>query len=644
MGGSADNQIESYLQSDAELRAGMFPGFMRRLREEARGEGGAESTRAFARRAVTPDLDYTSLRAIGGFLQTLPGPADSREKLRLAVLGGPTTKQLTELLKIFLAGADVPVEIHEGEYGIFRQEILAPGPALDQFQPKIVFLATGANDTGRRPSIPDTSEEALRLAEEEYSAWSQLWQRANERWGAVVIQNTFEITPWSAMGHYALRHAGSSENYLSRLNSLFAGRAPSYVTLHDLQALALEVGAQQWFDPRFYLEAKMPCGPESLVQYAHSVSRVILAILGKSKKVLVLDLDNTLWGGVVGDAGIEGIEIGQGTGVGEAFVEFQKYAVAMRDRGVLLAACSKNEESVARSVFEKRDEMVLKLKDFSCFLANWRNKADNLREIARTLELGLDSLVFVDDHPGERALVRRLAPEVAVPSMPEDPGRYVMALARYRYFETVAWTSEDARRAEYYQQNAQRREMAAQSTDIDTFLASLDMQARIEPVQPINLERVTQLTNKSNQFNLTTRRRTQAEIAALAADEQWSTLTVSLADKLGDNGLISVVFLKAHEDEMEIDTWLMSCRVLQRGVEELVLNQIAAIGRARKCTRVRGVYIPTERNGLVRDLLPRLGFVAAGENGKETCWTLAIDESFVPRKTCIQGEMRICLK
>ena len=632
---NATEFIEAYLQSDAAQRVGRFRGFLKHLSDEATSDEGRERARNFARRAVTPDLDYTSSMALGRFLRSLPEALDSRKKLRIAVLGGPTTKQLTDLLRTFLAGANVPAEVRESDHGIFRQEILSPGSRLDQFEPNVIFLATGAEDTIHRPSLRDTNEQTAAVVEEEFSFWHQLWKRANERWGAVVIQNTFEISPWGTMGHFSLRHTGSRENFLARLNALCAERAPSFVILHDLQILALEVGAENWFDPRFYLEAKMPCGPEALVKYAHSVASLVLAIAGKSKKVLVLDLDNTLWGGVVGDVGVEGIEIGQGTGLGEAFVAFQKYARALRDRGVILAVCSKNDERMARSAFEKRDEIVLRLTDFSCFVANWKNKADNLREIARTLELGLDSVVFVDDHPGERALVRRFLPEVAVPDMPEDPGRYVMALAKHRYFETVSWTNEDAARAEYYQRNALRKELAAQVDDLDSFLASLEMQARVEPVHPVNLDRVAQLVNKSNQFNLTTRRRTQAEIAAIASDSGWHTITVSLTDKVGDNGLISVIFLQQSGDELLIDTWLMSCRVLQRGVEDFVLNELVDVCRHRKCSRIRGTYIPTDRNALARDLLPSLGFASSGADSDNTHWTLEVGAAFIPRKTYI---------
>lgn len=628
--------IESYLQSDAAVRAQMFPEFLRCVRNSSGAENGRHAAVA-ARRAVSLELDYTSLLKLGRVLRSLPDDSPT-EKLRLAVLGGPTTLQLVELLRVFLRGAGIAVEIYEGEYGLFRQEILTPGSGLDAFQPKIIFLATNARDVMNVPALGASREEVARKLDEEFSNWSQLWKLAHDRWGASIIQNGFELGPWNTMGHYALRHPASRENYIEQLNRRFAEQAPAYVALHDVRTLALQAGAAEWFDPRFYFEAKMPCGPEPLVPYAHSVASVILAMLGRSKKVLVLDLDNTLWGGVVGDAGVGGIEYGQGSAQGEAFVQFQEYAKALREQGILLAVCSKNDDAMARAPFEQREDMVLKLADFSCFIANWQNKADNLREIAKRLNLGLDSFVFVDDNPAERALVRRFVPEVAVPALPEDPSGYIPAIARHRYFEIIHWSKEDAQRTEYYAGDTRRMELAAASPDLDTFLASLEMCARVESVNRNNIERVTQLVNKSNQFNLTTRRRTLAEIERIAGDPAWATLTVALRDKLGDNGLISVIFLKDEDQELLVDTWVMSCRVLQRGVEQLALEELLRICRQRGRDRLKGVYIPTERNGMVRDLLRSLGFSPAGGDGSATAWVLDIKSPLAPARLHIQVE------
>jgi FkbH-like protein len=321
------------------------------------------------------------------------------------------------------------------------------------------------------------------------------------------------------------------------------------------------------------------------------------------------------------------VRLGQGSGEGEAFLAFQRYAKELQQRGVILAVCSKNDDEKAREPFEKREDMILKLSDISCFVANWDNKADNIRAIADRLDLKADSFVFADDNPAERALVRRLAPEVAVPDMPEDPAGYVQALAAHRYFETVSFTREDSARSRYYTENAQRREMAARSSDISSFLASLSMRMTVAPISELNIERATQLVNKSNQFNLTTRRYTLAQVREMAEGPEWRTLTFSLRDSLGDNGLISVLLLQKRGQALVVDTWVMSCRVLKRGVEFFTRNEIVALARQEGCSQILGTYIPTAKNGMVQNHFPELGFAAVGSDGEQTFWSLAIQPS-----------------
>jgi FkbH-like protein len=633
--GAGDTEtLVSYLQADASGRARLFPQFIKALEAQARTPGAA---RSWAAQAVSPDLDYSSLRRLRKFLAPEPNAAD-KVCVRVAVLGGPTTTQLVELIGVFLAGANIPVQVFEGDYGLYRQEILTPGSDLDRFAPQIILLATGAREISRFPAQHATPTEIEALAEAELDGWARLWDAAGKAWGATVIQNNFECEPWGIFGHYAARHPASRVHYTDRLNRLFSERAPANVVLHDLRALAAEAGAGQWFDPRFYLEAKMPCGPEALVGYAHSVMALIRAAVGRSKKVLVLDLDNTLWGGVVGDVGPGGIQVGQGTGEGEAFAAFQAHAKGLQERGIVLAVCSKNDEANAREPFQTRPDMVLKLEDFACFLANWKDKAENLRTIAASLDLGIDSLVFVDDNPAERALVRRLVPDVATPDMPEDPAGFIQALAKHRYFEAVSYTAEDSQRSAYYVQNARRAELASRSEDLAAFLASLEMVARIEPVGRLNLERVAQLVNKSNQFNLTTRRYTAAEIERLSADENWRTLTISLRDNVGDNGLISVLLMRRTGMTLTIDTWLMSCRVLQRGVEQLALSLAIRQARELGCDRLTGVYVPTAKNGMVKEHYARLGFTRAGNEGETTFWDFLIPENYEAPASAIRLE------
>jgi FkbH-like protein len=323
--------------------------------------------------------------------------------------------------------------------------------------------------------------------------------------------------------------------------------------------------------------------------------------------------------------------LGQGDPEGEAFLEFQRYIKCLRQRGVILAVCSKNSEAIAQEVFEKHPESVLRLDDISSFVANWDDKAANLARIARELNIGMNSLVFVDDNPTERSIVRRLCPEVAVPEIPEDPAYYIRAIDRHRYFPALTVSSEDLQRTQFYRANASRHQLGSSAEDLNSFLASLVLVGRIEPICPASLERSAQLISRSNQFNLTTRRRSNGELLSMIADPDWLTMTVSLEDRFGDNGLISVVLAKIDRDTLAIDTWLMSCRVLKRGVEQFLLNHLVACARERGLTRVLGEFIATPKNELVRDHYAGLGFSQiGGEAPGYTVWELRLDDTWQP--------------
>jgi FkbH-like protein len=345
--------------------------------------------------------------------------------------------------------------------------------------------------------------------------------------------------------------------------------------LIDVAALASSVGLANWHDARVWHSGKLPFALEFTPIYADHVCRALGAFRGKSRKCLVLDLDNTLWGGVIGDDGLEGIKIGQGSAAGEAHAAIQSYALSLRERGIVLAVCSKNEEANARLPFKEHPEMLLKEEHFAVFVANWSDKAGNLRNIAATLNIGIDALVFLDDNPAERAIVRQTLPEVAVPEVGDDPATYVGAVARAGWFEATAFSDDDRKRAEYYSANSARLTAQQSITNMEDYLKSLDMVAAIGPFDEVSRARISQLVNKSNQFNLTTRRYNEAEVAAFQADPQKFTVQARLADRFGDNGMISVIIFDIAPDVWSCDTWLMSCRVLGRRMEEAVLAYVA---------------------------------------------------------------------
>lgn len=630
-----DDVLEKYFSESPDSRQA-YQGISGWIKART-GGGEWDSLAATLPRLIGAGLDYTTAISLHRTMKRIPQEARKGRKTRIAVLGSFTTHQLVSLLELYLYAGGVEAEVYEAEFGTFRQELLDPSSELYRFRPDFLVLATTWRDLGFRPGLDDDRETVSKKVEAEVADWMRLHRAAGEGLGCQVIQNNFAPPPWRVLGNHEARHPAGLSRCIALVNLALQDTAPPYVTIHDVDLLSASWGRWEWDDERFFHHAKLPCSPEHLVDYAHSLASLILAQLGVVRKCLVLDLDNTLWGGVIGDDGLEGIRLGQGDPESEAFVAFQRYAKSLGERGVILAVCSKNTESIAREVFEKHPEMVLRLDDVACFVANWDDKATNLGRIAQQLNIGLDSLVFADDNPAERAIIRRLRPEVAVPELPPDPAGYVFALERHRYFQAVGLSSEDRQRTSYYKADTARDAAQSSAEDLAGFLKMLDMTARIAAVEPATLERSFQLIQRSNQFNLTTRRHSSADVRAMMVDPSWLTRTVSLRDRFGDNGLISVLLAKVEGEELRIDTWLMSCRVLKRGVEQALLAHVVAAARERGLKAVKGEYVPTAKNALVRDHYATLGFrpVAAEDSGR-TAWILPIDGSWIPAATFIK--------
>lgn len=586
-------------------------------------------------RLVGPGLDYTTANLMHRQLGALRNKIGFKErKTKVALLGSFTTKPLADLLDLFLFAGAVGMDLYEADYGTFRQEILDPASGLQRFRPEFLILATTWRDLGRRPEMSDDREIVERKVEDEVADWEALWG-ATRGLGCQIIQNNFDAPPWRVLGNLEARHPAGFSRFIERVNHRMQDVAPPYVTIHDIDYLAAAWGLWQWGDERYFFHAKLPCSPEHLVDYAHSLASLIFAKIGLGKKCLVVDLDNTLWGGTIGDDGLGGIRIGQGDAESEAFAAFQRYVKGLQRRGVILAVCSKNTDTVAREAFEKHPEMVLRLDDISCFVANWDDKATNLGRIAERLNIGLDSLVFVDDNPVERSIVRRLRPEVAVPEMPEDPAYFISMLERHRYFQTTVISAEDLERTAFYRAEEARAAVELTAADLDGFLRSLELVGRIAPINAATLERSVQLILRSNQFNVTTRRHGAAELQAMMDDPAWLALSVSLKDRFGDNGLIAVVLAEAvtAAKSLVIDTWLMSCRVLKRGVEQYMLNRLAELAAERGLDRLVATYIPTKKNGLVKDLFADLGFTLVEQKSDgQTHWELPLRGQWHPLK------------
>jgi FkbH-like protein len=619
----SDQQIIQHLSLDPSARASSARSFRQSLNGLVKSD--PEVASDVLRRSVDVALEYPELSRLARIRKSLV-LSSAKKPTRVTVIGSYTTHQVSDLVDLFLYSQGIDVEIHETPFGSVQQLILDPSSDLYESQPDIVLILVSHRDVHATPKIGDSVSSVSELLEEETGMWSSLWKRLNDRTGAQIIQTSFGSPNWDPLGNLSIKEPSSITNYLRKLDTQIAVRAPEYVSILDIEHLAAAEGKWAWQDIRHYFDAKLPCTPESVPDLALALSRQVEAISGVARKCLVLDLDNTLWGGVIGDDGMAGISVGQGDPLSEAFTEFQNYAKALKSRGVLLAVCSKNDYVVAVEPFEKHPEMVLKLSDFAAFVANWQDKATNLRSIAAQLNIGIDSLVFVDDNPAERALVRRFAPEVSVPELPTDPADYIRAVERHKLFETISISQEDLVRTEAYLGNAKRRIQEDQTGDLDEFLRSLNMQALVESVNPTNKGRVVQLVNKSNQFNLTTRRYSPANLDEICDDSAWRTYTFRLTDEFGDNGLISVVFMRNDQGVGVIDTWLMSCRVLKRGVEEFVMQELHDAAVNDGMHKIVGEFIPSGRNGMVESHYLSLGFEKKSEDDGKTSWSIDISD------------------
>ena len=448
---------------------------------------------------------------------------------------------------------------------------------------------------------------------------------------AILVQTI--VPPLEPLfGSYDRVEAGSPYSMVASLNGQIGNwAAGGNVVLGDIARLAETVGLETWDDPRHWHASKLSFAPSLLPAYADVVARAMAATRGLSRKCLVLELDDTLWGGVIGDDGLAGIQVGQGSAVGEAYLAVQRMALELRARGVVLAVCSKNEDRNARLPFREHPDMLLREDHIAVFQANWADKAANLRAIAETLNIGVEALVFLDDNPAERLRVRRELPLAAVPELPDDPALYPRTLAAAGYFEAIAFSNEDRGRADFYRANALRAAALNASRDVGAYLASLDMVLAIGFVDETARPRVAQLIKKSNQFNLTTRRYSEAELAVAIRDASRHVVQARLLDRFGDNGITSVLIADKRGKAWEIDTWLMSCRVLGRRVEEACLAHLVAAAREAGARELIGRYQPSSKNGMVKDHYRKLGFLLAGEAERCPLWRLRLDEFIIPK-------------
>jgi FkbH-like protein len=530
----------------------------------------------------------------------------AKRKCKIALVGTVTLELWTPALRALCFSWGIDAEIYVGLFQQYTQEILDPNSGLAKFQPDIVLIAADWRALALPPESPDPAATvASKLA-----LFEPLWNHCRRTLGANVIQCNFEVPEVDPLGNLGAALPGGRASIIRQLNQELTRHA---VAILDVEQIAGLHGKQRWNDEALWQAAKQYPSTEAIPLLMRHAAALIRASLGLTSKCLALDLDNTLWGGIIGEDGVNGIRLG-GSPAGESFVAFQKYVQALQRRGVILAICSKNNEADAKTPFRDHPEMVLKLDDIALFVANWNSKDVNLRHIAAILNIGLDSIVFLDDNPVERNLIRRLIPEIEVPELPPDPAGYPATLHRSLCFEPWTLTDEDRKRAQSYQQNAQRTEQLAASGNVEDYLSSLEMQVELRPFDQANLGRIVQLINKTNQFNLTTRRITEAECLALIGRADCYTQFMRLKDRFGDSGITGVLIGFVEDGNLRIDNWLLSCRVLGRRVEDAMLAAALNFAASRHCEYAIGEYLPTAKNAQVSAIFEKYGFEPNGEH------------------------------
>ncbi len=552
--------------------------------------------------------------------------ADGTDRIhkKIAVLGGSTTHDVIRILELFLLNYGIEPEFYESEYAQYYQDAMFPGPELMNFNPDIIYIHTSNRNITDYPVMDDSTDMVMSKLDKTYQHFETMWTKLSETYHCPIIQNNFEAPFYRLLGNRDFYDIHGRLSFINKLNQKFADYAASKAAgegsfyINDINYLSSCYGLDAWSDPMAWHMYKYALCIPAIPYLSFNVANIIKSIYGKNKKGLVLDLDNTLWGGVVGDDGVDGIEIGQETNLGQVYLEFQNYVKNQKDIGVILTVDSKNDKENAIAGLEHPDG-ALKPDDFVSIKANWEPKSENMKAIAAELNILPESLVFVDDNPAERAIISGQIKGAAVPEI-DTPEHYIRILDHSGFFEATSVSDDDRKRNEMYMANKKRVELEESFSDYTEYLKSLEMEAEIRPFEKIYMPRISQLTNKSNQFNLTTKRYSQDDIEKVAADPQNITLYGRLKDKFGDNGIVSLIIGNVRENELHIDLWLMSCRVLKRDMEFAMMDALYQAASDRNIDIIYGYYYPTAKNRMVKDFYILQGFdkVSEDEDGNVT--------------------------
>lgn len=550
--------------------------------------------------------------------------ADGSKRIekKIAVLGGSTTNGIVDMLDLFLLNYGIKATFFQSEYAQYFQDAMF-STELEQFKPDFIFIHTSTRNIKTFPAMDMAKADVDGLFDAQMAHFTTMWQTLEKKFACPIIQNNFEMPFWRLLGNKDVSDYRGRLNFVNRLNTAFYDYSQEHKNfyINDINYISACYGLEKWADPLYWNMYKYALAVPAIPEFAYNLANIFKSLLGKNKKALALDLDNTLWGGVVGDDGVDGIAIGQEVPMGQIYCEFQSYLKAHKQLGVLLTVCSKNDEENAIAGLNHPDG-VLKPEDFTIIKANWEPKDLNIQNTANELNILPDSIVFVDDNPAERAIVGGQL-HIETPPM-NSVETYIQTLDRAGYFEVTTFSEDDLKRGEMYKANAERAKQEASFADYGEYLKSLEMTAVIEDFNAMNLQRITQLTNKSNQFNVTTKRYSQTEMDACFASDKYIRLYGKLIDKFGDNGVVSVVIGEKKDKELHIDLWLMSCRVLKRDMELAMLDELVAQAAKQGIETIYGYYYPTAKNNMVRELFGTFGFEKISEDAdKNTVWKLA---------------------
>ncbi len=574
---------------------------------------------------------------------------------KIAVLGGSTTHDIIRVLEVFLLNQGIRPVFYESEYAQYWQDAMFDNPELVNFAPDMIYIHTSNRNITGYPGVTDQAEQIDALLEEQFEHFSVMWDKLAGQYHCPIIQNNFEYPFYRILGNQEAVYIQGRISFINRLNEKFYqyAREHNNFFIHDINYAAAAYGLDKWSDPFYWHMYKYAMCMQAIPEFAYNLSNIIKSVFGKNKKSLVLDLDNTLWGGIVGDDGVENLEIGQETSMGQVYSEFQGYVKAQKDIGVMLNIASKNEYDNAVAGLNHPDG-ILKPEDFILIKANWEPKSRNIVEIASEMDILTDSLVFVDDNPAEREIVSTQVQGVSVPAI-GTPEQYIRVLDHAGFFEVTKLSDDDTKRSEMYQANVKRKQQQQNFGDYREYLLSLDMKGTIKPFEAVYMARIAQLTNKSNQFNLTTRRYTQSDVEQFAGSSDYITRYGKLEDKFGDNGVVSVVIGRkgsmtdmsvyrtgervtsaSGNDVLHLELWLMSCRVLKRDMESAMLDSVVEACKECGIRTIMGYYYPTAKNAMVKDFYDIMGFtkICEQEDGN-TVWQFDIPDVYEKKNTVI---------